>query len=92
MGGLAVVPSAVKLVRRLSPRAQTVLIICHEKQGWASCGSCVLNFRVPTGVERLGRDAEYTFQSSAKIKNEWSIPSLPHVSTAWCIFLRARSP
>jgi len=29
------------------------------------------------GLKRLGREADYSFQSSAKVKNSWSYTSTP---------------
>jgi hypothetical protein len=37
------------------------------------------------GVKRLGREADHTPPSSAKVKNVGTIPPLPHVFMAWCL-------
>jgi hypothetical protein len=31
------------------------------------------------GIKRLGRELEYSFPSSAQVKNEWSYTAAPHI-------------
>jgi hypothetical protein len=37
--------------------------------------------RFPRGVKRLGREADQSPPSSAEVKNGWTVPPLPHMSS-----------